>query len=140
MTSASLPVLGIELPPIAYPTIILFVANLSFYIIIHYLYYKDLLPYSICFCLWSLSGYISFTPVHEAVHSSIFTKKSGYYYLNDMVGALASIPLGFAYRKFKYIHLLHHKYVNVNQELDPDLFTSTYSIFLPFKLLIHLFY
>ena len=120
-------------PPVAIPTVLLAICNFLVWLTVQILYSYDVLPYYICLPLWTITVYIGFTPMHDASHSSIATKSSGYGYLNDVIGHISAIVYFHApYRMFRFVHLMHHKYANI-PGYDPDHFSAGHGPFVPIK-------
>ena len=130
-----------KVPQIAYPTICLCIINFICWVELEYLLWHNLVSYWVALPLLITMVYISFTPMHEAVHNAIFTHSSGYFWLNDWFGTLAGIPLLVTFRSLRFIHLQHHKYTN-DSENDPDLWSCHVPkrYYLPFRWVTHLFH
>lgn len=75
-----------------------------------------------CIILQSFCSYVMFTILHDAVHGSISTE---YKILNNVFGWISQIWMGPTanFYAFKYLHLNHHKYVNIPGK-DPDYWVS----------------
>jgi beta-carotene hydroxylase len=67
------------------------------------------------FALSALGAYLTFTPMHEAIHRSLGRSRL----LCAIAGRLAVIPLFGPFPAVRYIHLEHHKHTN-DPALDPD--------------------
>eukprot|EP01083_Nonionella_stella_P131535 399699_1 len=124
----SVPVIGTEKPmlpkhlsqpPIAYPTIWLTVIAWLIWMVFHILYYFDYLSYATCFPIWITTTYALFTPLHEATHNGIATRKSGYFFLNGIIGRICAITFVAPFPLYRYVHLQHHKFTNLPNH-DPD--------------------
>jgi beta-carotene hydroxylase len=63
----------------------------------------------------TLACYASFTPMHDAVHGAISKNK----FWNHFFGRLAGWCLFAPYGMFRYCHLTHHSFTNI-QGKDPD--------------------
>ena len=113
-----------EVPPVAWPTVILSLTAVSMVITGHLAYgvFKAI-DYPPALLLISVGTYWAFTPMHDAAHRSIATKKSGMQWLNGAIGAISSIPFAGGWLPFRFIHLEHHKYTNVPGR-DPDLWAA----------------
>ena len=116
----------VAVPPVAYPTIALAIGALAMYGITHWLYHEEIIGYPAAVLMWTVSAYVSFTPMHDASHSAIATNKSGMRWLNSVVGHLCSIPLSAPFDAFRHLHLEHHKYTNI-AGYDPDVWSSRLS-------------
>ena len=112
-----------EPPAIAWPTIALAATTITVYLTFQVLYATGRVPYYICFPLWAYTAYVAFTPVHDATHLAIATKRSGYRAINDVIGNMCACLLGAPFSTFRYLHLQHHKYTNI-EGYDPDMWSG----------------
>ena len=64
-----------------------------------------------------------YMPMHEAAHGNIMGRRAGSRFFEDLIGALCSIPLGFAYKPHRSSHMRHHAHTN-DPLRDPDHFTD----------------
>ncbi|KAF9327565.1 hypothetical protein BG006_009159 [Podila minutissima] len=73
------------------------------------------------FPLMTAACFASFTPVHDATHSSV---AKGVYKkpVNNLVGYLSGLPLNLPFGVYRQLHLLHHRYTNTDK--DPDVWDS----------------
>lgn len=73
------------------------------------------------FPLMTAACFASFTPVHDATHSSV---AKGVYKkpVNNLVGYLSGLPLNLPFGVYRQLHLLHHHYTNTDK--DPDVWDS----------------
>lgn len=69
-------------------------------------------------------GYLVFTPLHEASHSNIGTRKGRFRWLDSVVGWASGAILIAPFAAFKVLHLRHHSNTN-NPEADPDHWMAT---------------
>jgi beta-carotene hydroxylase len=60
-----------------------------------------------------------FIPSHEAMHSNIVPKGHRYYWVNELTGFIATIPIALGYGVARLTHMEHHSHTN-DPELDPD--------------------
>ena len=129
--------IDVEVPNIALPTIL--TSFISFTIWCAMFYARWVWGYSwyVTLIPSTLSTYIAFTPLHDAIHGSVSKNRR----INNIPAYLASIQYFYSpYPIFRVLHLLHHRYTN-DPVRDPDYFsTSRYAIFLPFKWLVHMFH
>jgi beta-carotene hydroxylase len=72
----------------------------------------------------TLLAYLAFTPLHEASHSNIGTRKGPFRWLDSLVGWLMAGILFAPYSAFKVLHLRHHSNTN-DPDSDPDRWMST---------------
>ncbi|KAF9569917.1 hypothetical protein EC968_002442 [Mortierella alpina] len=109
----------LKTPTIALPTIAVAVGSLAVWAsVIYYGAYKRKAS-----CLWmfpvmTAACFASFTPAHDAAHSSI---AKGVYKVpvNHLVGILSGVPLFLPFHAFRHEHLLHHKHTGTDK--DPDM-------------------
>jgi len=71
--------------------------------------------------------YAVFTPMHDAAHGSIATRK--YAYLNSVVGHVAAMCFPVPFPAFKHLHLMHHKHTN-EEGKDPDMWAGAGPVYL----------
>lgn len=105
-------------PRIAWPTCFLLTGSILLWLYswYRYIHTKDALT---SYLLSTVATYMSFTPLHEAVHRSVFSRLSALNWLNDYAGHVAMIPFGAPAKIFAIAHLEHHKHTNEG-DLDPD--------------------
>ncbi len=70
-------------------------------------------------------SYSTFNTMHEAVHSNI----SKIRWINNWVGRLSALSLIAPYKGFRYMHLAHHRHLNIPGK-DPDLWCARKYLFL----------
>jgi len=73
-----------------------------------------------------------YMPMHEAAHGNISGRPKGQRRLDDVIGMLCSIPVGFSYAAHRTSHLRHHAYTN-DADRDPDRFTAGPLLHVPLK-------
>lgn len=64
-----------------------------------------------------------YMPMHEAAHGNILGRRAGSRWLEEVIGVLCSIPLGFCFSAHRVSHMRHHAHTN-DPLLDPDHFTD----------------
>lgn len=67
--------------------------------------------------------YMSYTPLHEAVHSNIHGKHEHLKWVNDLCGYLVAALIMVPYSTHKVEHFTHHRYTN-QPDKDPDYVVS----------------
>ena len=85
------------------------------------------LPYWLCFLLLSYLAYVTYTPLHEAVHKNICGKNKHLLPLNNFVGYVCASLLGVSFTMHRSAHMAHHRATNVRGE-DPDFVTQGSSL------------
>lgn len=66
--------------------------------------------------------YIIYTPLHDAIHSSIVPRKRGWQWVNTAIGMASALPIWMFFHHHRKSHIKHH--VRCNFSDDPD----TYAI------------
>ena len=79
--------------------------------------------------LW-LGGILSFVvatsfymPMHEATHGNVWGDTRKGRWVEDAVGMLSAIPVGFSFKGHRISHMRHHAFTNDPQK-DPDFFAQ----------------
>ena len=67
----------------------------------------------------TLMIYLLFTPAHEAAHGNIKGRRTGFKWLEELVGWMGAMSFTAPLPMFKRIHLTHHNHTNDPHE-DPD--------------------
>ncbi len=70
--------------------------------------------------LFCLSGFIAFTPMHDAAHKSVAKAR----WVSELVGRASGALLLAPFPAFRWIHLEHHKHTN-EPDADPDFYSGT---------------
>ena len=83
------------------------------------LVFLDIMPLGIAFLIAIVNCTLSYLPSHEAQHDIYARKGEKLYWLNQLIGHAALIPLASSYRVLRETHIEHHKHTN-DPELDPD--------------------
>jgi beta-carotene hydroxylase len=106
-------------PPIAWPTIILFVICVSVLGLVWYACVAHGMPLWVGMLINGITAYFLFSVVHDSSHNAVSRNKL----LNELLGRIGLIyfaplaPMDVA----RYIHMSHHKHTN-DSERDPDAF------------------
>lgn len=79
------------------------------------------LPYWIACPLNGWVAYLMYMPMHEATHGNVHGGRTQWKWLNDCVGWVSAVPLGFSYRSHQSSHMKHHAFTN-DASRDPDFF------------------
>ncbi len=64
--------------------------------------------------------YMTYTPLHEAVHNNIAGRHRNLRWLNDLTGYVVANILGVSFTMHKAAHMAHHRHTNIDGD-DPDL-------------------
>ncbi len=95
---------------------------------------QGVVPYWLAMLCNGVLAYTLYMPLHEATHNNIQGRHWKLRWLNDWIGRLSSIPLGFSYRAHQISHMRHHAFTN-DPARDPDHYLSGSAWLLPRKLL-----
>jgi hypothetical protein len=109
---------NVDVPRIAYPTIVLALFAVSLHITGSILYFRQDIGDFAVLLINGFAAYLSFSPMHDATHSSIATVKSGHKYINYVIGTVCGWMFTFPFEAFKYMHLQHHQH-NGHKQKDP---------------------
>lgn len=64
-----------------------------------------------------------YMPMHEAAHGNIWGRTTSGMWIEDLIGMLCAIPLGFSYKAHRPSHMRHHAHTN-DPLKDPDFHTA----------------
>ena len=64
-----------------------------------------------------------YMPMHEATHGNIWGRTTSGKWVEDLIGMLCAIPLGFSYKAHRPSHMRHHAHTN-DPLKDPDFHTA----------------
>jgi beta-carotene hydroxylase len=64
-----------------------------------------------------------YMPMHEATHGNIWGRTTSGKWIEDLIGMLCAIPLGFSYKAHRSSHMRHHAHTN-DPLKDPDFHTA----------------
>lgn len=93
-----------------------------------------MVPYWVAMLVNGTLVYCLYMPLHEGTHNNIQGRDWSYRWLNDWVGRICSIPVGFSFRAHQISHMRHHAFAN-DPERDPDFYTSGSALAIPSKVL-----
>eukprot|EP01038_Epipyxis_sp_PR26KG_P010660 gene10660-14316_t len=117
----------VQIPSLAWPTLLLTVVCAMVEIIVIILLSHDKIPRPVGTVINIGAIFAMFTPLHDSAHGSVACGKYGW--INNFVGLFAGFFMGLPFPAFKNLHLLHHKHTN-DLALDPDIWASSGSSFL----------
>lgn len=83
------------------------------------LFAMGLMPLWAAFPIFAAVTYMSYTPVHEAVHGNIHGNHAAFKWVNDLCGYLCAQIIMVPYSTHKVEHFTHHRYTN-HPDKDPD--------------------
>ncbi len=104
----------------AWETVCLAIAAVTIYVGVFYLSVTDRLPLFASFIFLSYLAYVTYTPLHEAVHNNIAGPNRRLHWLNDLIGYLTASIQGLSFKLHKSGHMAHHRHTNV-KGADPDM-------------------
>lgn len=108
---------------VAWPTVILVVAVLCGYVLNLALFATGVLPGWVALLALGALTYLSYTPLHEAVHGNIHGGHERLKWLSDLCGYLMAPLIAIPYASHRHEHLTHHRYTN-QPDKDPDYMVS----------------
>ncbi|QUR69115.1 fatty acid desaturase [Mycobacterium spongiae] len=117
----ALPDPGESVPKLALPTVGIFLAALTAFVVSTVGYINGWVPIWATIPVNAAVTFVMFTVVHDASHYSISATR----WVNGLLGRLAFLFVGpvVAFPAFGYIHIQHHRHSNDDDE-DPDTFAS----------------
>ncbi|WP_204800554.1 fatty acid desaturase [Mycobacterium riyadhense] len=117
----ALPDPGEAVPRIALPTVGIFLAALTAFVVSTTGYISGWAPVWVTIPVNAAVTFVMFTVVHDASHYSISSTR----WVNGLLGRLAWLFVGpvVAFPSFGFIHIQHHRHAN-DDDQDPDTFAS----------------
>ena len=103
---------------VAIPTIILAVAAVFLYLTVLFSFANNFLSPLLTVPLLAVLTFMSYTPMHEAVHGNISGKNGKLKWLDKAVGYLMAPIIAIPYTSHQKEHFTHH--VHTNKDKDPD--------------------
>lgn len=108
---------------VAWLTVALVVLVLTGFIANLWLFSAGLLPFWAALLIYAALTYMSYTPLHEAVHGNINGSNHRLKWLNSLCGFLVAPIIAIPYASHKIEHFMHHRYTN-QPDKDPDFLVS----------------
>jgi beta-carotene hydroxylase len=118
--ATSPPSSALTTPDVAWPTALLALCAWSAQGVAFWAAWTHRWPAAAVVAVASVSAYLSFTVLHEAVHGSLCLKVRA---INGVAARLAGLPLMVPGWAFRYLHLEHHRHTN-HLERDPDIWNG----------------
>lgn len=117
----ALPDPGESVPKLALPTVGIFLASLTAFVVSTIGYINGWMPFWATIPINATVTFVMFTVVHDASHYSISSAR----WVNGLMGRLAWLFVGpvVAFPSFGFIHIQHHRHSN-DDDQDPDTFAS----------------
>lgn len=110
---------------IAWPTVLLTLVIIAAYTGLLVLFASGTISWWLAAPLVILLHYLSYTPLHEAVHGNISGNNDDKKWLNDLCGYLIAPFVGLPYGTHRLEHFNHHRYTNQPGK-DPDYVISDF--------------
>lgn len=104
---------------VAWPTVVFAALVLIGYVASLTLFALGYLPAWVATLLLAALTYMSYTPLHEAVHGNVSGGRNDLNWLNDVCGYLMAPMIVVPYASHKLEHFTHHRYTN-QPDKDPD--------------------
>ena len=101
---------------LTFSVVVAYVANLA-------LFAQGFIPIWLATTLMAVLTYMSYTPLHEAVHGNIHGNVGRLQWLNDLCGYAVAPLISNPYASHRYEHFTHHRYTNIADK-DPDFVIS----------------
>ena len=108
---------------VAWLTVALVVLVLTGFVANLWLFAVGLLPLWAALLIYAALTYMSYTPLHEAVHGNINGSHDRLRWLNSLCGFLVAPIIAIPYASHKVEHFTHHRYTN-QPDKDPDFLIS----------------
>lgn len=108
---------------LAWPTVLLVVLVWTLLVADLWLFATGQLPLVPAMLIYAVATYISYTPLHEAVHGNIHGGRDHLEWLNDLCGYLVAPLMMVPFSTHKAEHFTHHRYTN-QPDKDPDYVVS----------------
>jgi fatty acid desaturase len=121
--AARLPDPAEPVPPVAWPTVVLFFAGLGLLGGSTALGIEGVIPVPVAVLLNVAATYMFFTVLHDAMHRSL----SQHACVNDWFGRVSAplvAPPFISYSVFRFVHMQHHRFTNHDETQDPDAYSS----------------
>lgn len=110
----------------AYPTVALLLVSYSGLATTLFLFSEGLLPTLPAIAFFAVFTYLSYTPLHEAVHGNIHGGNEKLRWINDLSGYLGGQLIAVSFMSHRFEHFDHHRNTNVADK-DPDYLISQFS-------------
>lgn len=108
---------------IAWPTVMMSLLVVSALAVTLLAFASAWIPAWLATFLVAALTYMSYTPLHEAVHSNIGGRSGRWSWLNALCGYLCAPVIAVPYESHRLEHFTHHRYTN-QQGKDPDYMVS----------------
>ncbi|CAA0111283.1 Uncharacterised protein [Zhongshania aliphaticivorans] len=107
----------------AWLTIILTLLVCGLFIAVLALFVNGVMSAWVATPIIAILTYMSYTPLHEAVHGNIHGSNPKLQWINNACGYLVAPIIGVPYNSHKHEHFTHHRFTNIEGQ-DPDFIIS----------------
>lgn len=108
---------------VSWPTVVLVAAVVVGFVLNLALFALGVIPAWVALPVLGALTYMSYTPLHEAVHGNIHGGQESLKWLNDLCGYLVAPMIAIPYASHRVEHFTHHRYTN-QPDKDPDYIVS----------------
>lgn len=108
---------------VSWPTVLLVVAVIVGFVLNLALFALGVISAWVALPVLGALTYMSYTPLHEAVHGNIHGGQEQLKWLNDLCGYLVAPMIAIPYASHRVEHFTHHRYTN-QPDKDPDYMVS----------------
>lgn len=108
---------------VSWPTVILVAAVVAGFVLNLVLFALGVISAWVALPVLGALTYMSYTPLHEAVHGNIHGGHESLKWLNELCGYLVAPMIAIPYASHRVEHFTHHRYTN-QPDKDPDYIVS----------------
>ncbi|MEQ9546975.1 MAG: fatty acid desaturase [Marinobacter sp.] len=108
---------------VSWPTVVLVAAVVAGFVLNLVLFALGVISAWVALPVLGALTYMSYTPLHEAVHGNIHGGQESLKWLNDLCGYLVAPMIAIPYASHRVEHFTHHRYTN-QPDKDPDYIVS----------------
>ena len=109
-------------PPLAWPTVWLFLGGVGLWIGSSAAYVEDVWPWPVSAVLNWIAVFMLFTVMHDASHRSVSTNERVSTWLGR-ISAFFLVPNA-GFKLFRFVHMQHHRFTQTDDRQDPDYYSS----------------
>ncbi|MDH3242654.1 MAG: fatty acid desaturase [Alphaproteobacteria bacterium] len=105
-------------PAVAWPTIVLAIALWLGLVVASYLALRGTLSMAVAAVINMVIVYAIYTPLHDAIHSSIVPRRKGLRWVHAAIGMACAAPLWMFFHHHRKSHFIHHARTNMADDTD----------------------
>jgi fatty acid desaturase len=105
-------------PAVAWPTIVLAIALWVGLVTASYLALRGSLSMAVAAAINTVIIYAIYTPLHDAIHSSIVPRRKGLRWVHTAIGMACAAPLWMFFHHHRKSHFIHHARTNMADDTD----------------------